>query len=249
MSVDQWERTKQIFEETLRVSAEERSKFLDVACGNDQELRAEVESLIASHERAGSQFLAATAPEILDLTPSSPQAERNKVIGPYQLVKTIGEGGMGQVWLAQQNAPLQRKVALKLIRWGMYDDTLLHRFQAERQSLALMDHPSIAKVFDAGATPEGQPYFVMEYVPGVPITDYCDQNRLKIRDRLELFIKVCEGVQHAHQKAIIHRDLNPPTSSWWKWMASRSRASSTSAWQKPSTLKLPRRHFTPEWEG
>ena len=209
MSVDQWERTKQIFEETLRVSAEERSKFLDVACGNDLELRAEVESLIASHERAGSQFLAATAPEILDLTASSPQAERNKVIGPYQLVKTIGEGGMGQVWLAQQTAPLQRKVALKLIRWGMYDDTLLHRFQAERQSLALMDHPSIAKVFDAGATPEGQPYFVMEYVPGVPITDYCDQNRLKIRDRLELFVKVCEGVQHAHQKAIIHRDLKP----------------------------------------
>jgi serine/threonine protein kinase len=130
-------------------------------------------------------------------------------IGPYQLVKKLGEGGMGQVWLAQQTAPLQRQVALKLIRSGMYDDTLLHRFLTERQSLAIMDHPSIAKVFDAGATPDGQPYFVMEYVPGERITTYCDKRRLGIRERLELFTKVCEGVQHAHQKAIIHRDLKP----------------------------------------
>ena len=116
---------------------------------------------------------------------------------------------MGQVWLAEQSAPLQRQVALKLIRAGMYDDSLLRRFQAERQSLALMDHPAIAKVFDAGATPDGQPYFVMEYVPGEPITDYCDRKKLSIRERLELFVKACEGVQHAHQKAIIHRDLKP----------------------------------------
>jgi eukaryotic-like serine/threonine-protein kinase len=130
-------------------------------------------------------------------------------IGPYRLVKKLGEGGMGQVWLAEQTAPLQRQVALKLIRVGMYDDSVLQRFQSERQSLAIMEHPSIAKVFDAGATLDGQPYFVMEYVPGVPITDYCDQKRLKIRERLELFVKVCEGVQHAHQKAIMHRDLKP----------------------------------------
>ena len=116
---------------------------------------------------------------------------------------------MGQVWLAQQTAPVRRQVALKLIRAGMYDDTALQRFQSERQSLAIMDHPSIAKVFDAGATPDGQPYFVMEYVPGLPITDYCDRHLLTIRDRLELFIKACEGVQHAHQKATIHRDLKP----------------------------------------
>jgi non-specific serine/threonine protein kinase/serine/threonine-protein kinase len=116
---------------------------------------------------------------------------------------------MGQVWLAEQTAPVQRRVALKLIRGGMYDDSMLRRFQSERQSLAMMDHPSIAKVFDAGATPDGQPYFVMEYVPGQPITRYCDERKLSIRDRLELFIKTCEGVQHAHQKAIIHRDLKP----------------------------------------
>jgi len=132
-----------------------------------------------------------------------------KSIGPYRLLQLLGEGGMGQVWLAEQTAPLRRKVALKLIRVGMYDDSLLKRFQSERQSLALMDHPAIAKVFDAGATADGQPYFVMEYVPGVRVTDYCDEKRLTIKQRLELFIKVCEGVQHAHQKAIIHRDLKP----------------------------------------
>ena len=116
---------------------------------------------------------------------------------------------MGQVWLAEQSAPLRRQVALKLIKAGLFDDSLLERFQVERQSLAIMNHPAIAKVFDAGATPEGQPYFAMEYVQGLPITDYCDQKRLKIPERLELFIKICEGVQHAHQKAIIHRDLKP----------------------------------------
>jgi non-specific serine/threonine protein kinase/serine/threonine-protein kinase len=132
-----------------------------------------------------------------------------KSIGPYQLIRRLGEGGMGQVWLAEQTTPIQRQVALKLIKVGRYDDSVLQRFYAERQSLAIMEHPAIARVFDAGTTPDGQPYFVMEYVPGVHITDYCDRKRLKIRERLELFVKVCEGVQHAHQKAIMHRDLKP----------------------------------------
>ena len=130
-------------------------------------------------------------------------------IGPYKLIRRLGEGGMGQVWLAEQAEPVKRTVALKLIRVGMYDAEVLQRFRGERQSLASMDHPAIAKAFDAGATSDGQPYFVMEYVPGVPITKYCDERRLTIKQRLELFIKVCEGVQHAHQKAIIHRDLKP----------------------------------------
>ena len=116
---------------------------------------------------------------------------------------------MGQVWLAEQKEPVRRRVALKLIKSGFYDELALRRFQSERQSLAIMDHPSIAKVFDAGATAEGQPYFAMEYVPGVAITKYCDDKKFRIRDRLELFVRVCEGVQHAHQKAIIHRDLKP----------------------------------------
>jgi serine/threonine protein kinase len=138
------------------------------------------------------------------------RAAELKPIGPYKLIRTLGHGGMGQVWLAEQTEPIHRQVALKLIRIGRYDDSVLRRFYAERQSLAIMDHPSIAKVFDAGATPDGQPYFVMEYVPGQPLTTYCDRHRLGIGDRLELFVKVCEGVQHAHQKAVMHRDLKPP---------------------------------------
>jgi serine/threonine protein kinase len=122
----------------------------------------------------------------------------SKSMGPYRLVRKLGEGGMGQVWLAEQSAPLRRQVALKLIRAGVYDDAVLKRFQSERQSQAIMDHPAIAKVFDAGATLDGQPYFVMEYVQGVSITTYCDQHHLKIRERLELFLNVCDGVQHAH---------------------------------------------------
>jgi len=130
-------------------------------------------------------------------------------IGPYHLLRKIGEGGMGQVWLAQQNSPLQRQVALKLVRFGGGDRATIQRFESERQTLARMEHPAIAKVFDAGTTPQGEPYFVMEYVPGLPITTYCDQKRMTLKDRLALFVSVCEGVQHAHQKAIIHRDLKP----------------------------------------
>jgi serine/threonine protein kinase/tetratricopeptide (TPR) repeat protein len=134
---------------------------------------------------------------------------RGAIIGHYQLVELIGEGGMGEVWLAEQQEPVQRRVALKLIKAGMNTREVIARFESERQALAMMDHPAIAKVLDAGATPQGTPYFVMEYVAGVPITKYCDDHRLNTQERLELFIKVCEGVQHAHQKAIIHRDLKP----------------------------------------
>lgn len=130
-------------------------------------------------------------------------------IGPYRLIRKLGEGGMGQVWLAEQSAPVKRQLALKIIKAGRYDDSALLRFDVERQTLAIMDHPAIAKVFDAGSTAEGQPYFVMEYVPGLLITTYCDQKHLSVQERLALFIKVCEGVQHAHQKAIMHRDLKP----------------------------------------
>ena len=131
------------------------------------------------------------------------------IIGRYHLLQKIGEGGMGEVWLAEQKEPVRRRVALKLIKAGMDTREVVARFESERQALALMDHPAIAKVLDAGSTPQGAPYFVMEYVAGVPITTYCDNHRLNTRERLELFMHVCEGVQHAHQKAIIHRDLKP----------------------------------------
>jgi eukaryotic-like serine/threonine-protein kinase len=130
-------------------------------------------------------------------------------IGPYRLLQVLGEGGMGEVWLAEQKSPIYRMVALKLIKAGMDTKAVVARFESERQALALMDHPNIAQVYDAGSTPEGRPYFVMEYVPGLPITEYCDKHRLTMKERLELFMQVCDGVQHAHQKAIIHRDLKP----------------------------------------
>jgi non-specific serine/threonine protein kinase/serine/threonine-protein kinase len=130
-------------------------------------------------------------------------------IGPYRLIRVIGEGGMGLVYEAEQTEPLRRRVALKIVKRGMDTQEFVSRFESERQALALMDHPAIAKVFDAGATERGRPYFVMEYVEGIPINNYCDQNRLGLRERLDLFVLVCDGVQHAHQKAIIHRDLKP----------------------------------------
>lgn len=199
----QWARIKELFATALDLEPAQRAAFLRDACGKDEDLRIEVESLLASHDQSD---LLADDPWQGHLLPD---LRTPKSIGPYQLIRKIGEGGMGQVWLAEQTAPVRRQVALKLIRVGMFDDALLHRFQSERQSLAMMDHPAIAKVFEAGSTPSGQPYLVMEYVPGLPITEYCDGKKLTIRERLELFIKACEGVQHAHQKAIIHRDIKP----------------------------------------
>ena len=132
-----------------------------------------------------------------------------QTIGPYRLVKRLGQGGMGSVWLAEQTHPVRRKVALKLIKPGMDTEEVVARFSSERQALAMMEHPTIARVYDAGSTPEGRPYFAMEYVEGVPITDYCDAHNMATRQRVELFMLVCDGIQHAHQKSILHRDLKP----------------------------------------
>ncbi|MBZ5654174.1 MAG: tetratricopeptide repeat protein [Acidobacteriia bacterium] len=201
---EQWAKIKEIVGAALERAPGERDAFLDQACSQDGELRAEVESLLAAHADADGlsehPWAASTAADA---------AAEAKTIGPYRLIQVLGVGGMGQVWLAEQTEPVRRRVALKLIKAGMYDSALVKRFQSERQSLAIMDHPAIAKVFDAGATPAGQPYFAMEYVDGLPITDYCDRKKLGIGDRLKLFMQVCDGVQHAHQKAIIHRDLKP----------------------------------------
>ncbi len=216
MSVQRWETVKELLHQAMQLRPEERAPFLDEACSSDAEVRAEVESLLLAEEGIRSGFMQSPADSagadgsdksetasVGALEPGQVFAER------FQIVRELGEGGMGQVWLAEQISPVRRQVALKLIKAGMYDKSVVQRFQAERQSLAIMDHPAIAKIFDAGTTPQGQPYFVMEYVPGLPITDYCDREKLKIRDRLELFIQACEGVQHAHQKAVIHRDLKP----------------------------------------
>jgi serine/threonine protein kinase/tetratricopeptide (TPR) repeat protein len=187
----------------------ERSAYLDRACCGDDALRARVEALLRAHEQAGS-FLAAppvAGPATLDAP--KPLEGPGTVIGPYKLLQAIGEGGMGTVYMAEQTVPMRRLVALKVIKAGMDTRSVLARFGAERQALALMDHPNIAKVLDAGATETGRPYFVMELVKGVPITRFCDERRLTLRERLELFIPVCQAVQHAHQKGVIHRDLKP----------------------------------------
>jgi serine/threonine protein kinase len=200
-------------------SEEDRAAYLDRACGDDHDLRARVEKLLVAHLRAGS-FLEepAQAPRPTEGGASpSPElgaptalAERpGSVIGPYKLLQQIGEGGMGVVFMAEQTQPVQRKVAIKIIKPGMDSRQVIARFEAERQALAVMDHPNIAKVLDAGTTETGLPYFIMELVKGIPITQYCDQRRLTPKERLELFIPVCQAVQHAHQKGIIHRDLKP----------------------------------------
>jgi serine/threonine protein kinase len=215
MTPERWQQIRDVLEDVQELEPAQRSAFLDRACLSDQSLRQEVEALLASSEDARSTFLQsppATDGLIanLDGILSGGGLQAGQLFAErFQLLRKLGQGGMGQVWLAEQTSPVRRQVAIKLIKAGMYDDAVVQRFQSERQSLAIMDHPAIAKVFDAGATPQGQPYFVMEFVPGLPITEYCDQEKLKIEDRLELFIQACEGVQHAHQKAIIHRDLKP----------------------------------------
>ena len=198
----QWQKIKEIVGAALEREPSQRAAFLDDVCPSSSPLRSEVDSLLSAHAGAGGLSEGV-------LTLDSDAVSVSKSLGPYRLLQKLGEGGMGQVWLAEQTVPVRRMVALKLIKGGMYDESALRRFQSERQSLAIMDHPAIAKVFDAGATPDGQPYFAMEYVPGVTITEFCDRKKLKLRERLELFIRACEGVQHAHQKAIIHRDLKP----------------------------------------
>ena len=214
MTIENWERVKELLDQAIGMAPEQRAKFLDEACGSDGALRAELESLLSAGDDLSADFLQSPLSSEfgreIQWIDSAGALEAGQIVADrYQLIRRLGEGGMGQVWLAEQTSPVQRQVALKLIKAGMYDEAIVQRFQSERQSLAIMDHPAIAKVFDAGTTPQGQPYLVMEYVPGLPITDYCDQHKLSIKDRLEIFIQACEGVQHAHQKAIIHRDLKP----------------------------------------
>ncbi len=201
-----------IFCEAIELrSAEARADYLAGACDGDDDLRRQVESLLAAHFRAGG-FL--DRPDAAPARPAVGPDAPDTMIGPYRLLERIGEGGMGVVYVAEQTAPVRRRVALKVVKPGMDTREVVARFEAERQALALMDHPNIAQVFDGGTLAEevlhaGRPYFVMELVRGLPITDYCDQAGLAPRERLKLFAQVCRAVQHAHQKGVIHRDLKP----------------------------------------
>ena len=184
--------------------------YLDLACGDDLELRRKVEALLEGYDQAG---------DFLEHSPRETTAESRtgigvseKIgdrIGRYKLLQQIGEGGCGIVFMAEQEEPVRRRVALKIIKPGMDTKSVIARFEAERQALALMDHPGIAKMLDAGATTSGRPYFVMELVRGAKITEYCDKHSLTTDRRLKLFVQVCRAVQHAHQKGIIHRDIKP----------------------------------------
>ncbi len=208
---------RDIFQKVLDAEPALRSKIFEQATAQRPELRPRVRELLAAFEQAGD-FLGeptlnvptvAYDPES-QLESSTPLIDSpGRSIGPYQLIQKIGEGGFGLVFLAQQQHPVKRQVALKVIKLGMDTKMVVARFEGERQALALMDHPNIARVLDAGATPTGQPYFVMELVAGIPITQFCDQSALTMRDRIDLFITVCNAVQHAHQKGIIHRDIKP----------------------------------------
>jgi serine/threonine protein kinase/tetratricopeptide (TPR) repeat protein len=240
MTPERWHQVCTIFAAAVRCGSAERAVLLDEACANDQDLRAEVDRLLADDSAAsGDRFLTVPTPAAELATPRPITEGPGSAIGPYKLLERLGEGGMGIVYLAEQETPVRRKVALKIIKPGMDTALVIARFEAERQALALMDHPHIAKVFDAGttgqvegggwrvegreeneasspstrhaprATPSGRPYFAMELVRGVPITEYCDTNRLEPRERLRLILPICQAIQHAHQKGIIHRDIKP----------------------------------------
>jgi serine/threonine protein kinase len=220
------QREEEIFDSALEIAnAAERNALLDRACADNPQLRARLEKLLAAHERAERFFSDCVPARVVSgegwLFPDGPNGangseEKQPVkdligswVGPYKLLQNIGEGGCGVVYMAEQEKPVRRRVALKIIKLGMDTRNVIARFEAERQALALMDHPNIARVLDAGATETGRPYFVMELVRGVKLTTYCDQNRLETRKRLNLFIQVCHAIQHAHQKGIIHRDIKP----------------------------------------
>ncbi len=224
---------KDIFLAAIELPAAERPAYLEEACADDPALRQRVAELIRAHEDSGSLLgepgaTPATiaqpshAPPVLETTPPelpvigvrakdepASAAQVGRRIANYELVELLGEGGMGTVWVARQNEPIKRTVALKLMKRGTDSKGMLARFEQERQALALMDHPNIARVIDGGLTGDGVPYFVMELVRGAPLIDFCDQHKLSARERLELFVPICQAVQHAHQKGIIHRDLKP----------------------------------------
>ena len=202
-------RIEAIFHEALDCASADREAFVAKACAGDESLQREIQRLLAAHQNAGTYFERPNSPEIAaELARCQPEKAGER-IGRYQLLQEIGEGGFGVVWLAEQVEPVSRRVALKIIKMGMDTREVIGRFEQERQALAMMDHPNIARVFDAGATQSGRPFFVMELVNGIPITQFCDEQEFTTRQRLELFAEVCSAINHAHQKGIIHRDIKP----------------------------------------
>ncbi len=206
---DDYKKEAAIFDAAILIEdPQARDAYLAKACGDDHKLRGNIDKLLKAHFE-GSSLLDKSMPGARVTLDMDPIESTGTVIGRYKLLQQIGEGGFGVVYMAEQEKPIRRRVALKIIKLGMDTKQVVARFEAERQALAMMDHPNIAKVFDAGATDTGRPYFVMELVKGIPVTEYCDKNNFDMQQRLELFIDICKAVQHAHQKGIIHRDIKP----------------------------------------
>src|SRR2546425_2438227 len=205
------DREAALFALAIEKPAAERAAFLDILCGADKSLRQRLEALLAAHEQPDDVLptQAETARSAMECADEPPDEAIGQKIGRYKILERVGEGGCGVVYVAEQTEPVRRRVALKVIKLGMDTKQVVARFEAERQALAMMDHPNIAKVLDAGTTDVGRPFFVMELVRGIRITDYCDQANLTTKERLDLFIQVCHAIQHAHQKGIIHRDIKP----------------------------------------
>jgi eukaryotic-like serine/threonine-protein kinase len=209
MTPERWQQIREVFDRAVSLEAGDRLAYLDTACGPDSELRREVESLLCSDREAGTGFLNTPA---VDLTQAEPPAASRvgRRIGAYNILEEIGHGGMGEVYRAgRADGQYEKEVAIKLVRGGYDTAAVLERFRHERQILASLDHPNIARLLDGGTTDEGIPYLVMELIEGTPIDQYCNAQHLTVTDRLRLFLQVCSAVQYAHQRLVIHRDIKP----------------------------------------
>jgi eukaryotic-like serine/threonine-protein kinase len=212
MNPERWRQVRDVLDQAIAVPDAERPALLDHACGSDSELRDEVESLLHSHQQAGSVFLRKPAVDLnIPMSESGDIGSRiGRRVGVYRLLEQIGEGGMGEVYRAERaDGQYDKQVAIKFVRVGLDTASVLKRFRQERQVLASLDHPNIARLLDGGTTNEGIPYLVMELIEGIPIDRYCDAQKLNITERLRLFLQVCSAVQYAHQRLVIHRDIKP----------------------------------------
>lgn len=212
MNPELWQKVREVLDKAIGISDSERPAFLDGACSGNAELRAEVESLLRSHQQAGNEFLQKPAVDLQAAIPAPFEAKARigRRIGVYMILEQIGEGGMGEVYRAvRADGQYDKEVAIKLVRAGLDRASVLERFRHERQVLASLDHPNIARLFYGGTTEDGIPYLVMELIEGTPIDDYCDAHKLTVTERLRLFLQVCSAVQYAHQRLVIHRDIKP----------------------------------------
>jgi eukaryotic-like serine/threonine-protein kinase len=211
MNPERWQQVREVLDQALALEAGERTPFLEQSCAGDPELRHEVESLLASHHKAGSVFLKNPAVNLLEKPEVAARLSNiGRKLGVYQILEVIGEGGMGEVYRARRvDGQYEKEVAIKMVRGGYDRKSVLERFRHERQILASLDHPNIARLLDGGTSDDGIPYLVMELIDGIPIDQYCDEHALGVEDRLQLFEQVCAAVQYAHQRLVIHRDIKP----------------------------------------